>query len=85
MILVSKIDDTPSRPTGASDSDDDLHAATRSCRCYAGDGNQDGLTFIHGWNDEPGTPADHVIRDVYVLDSDVRRPFGAVLPPHRGL
>ncbi len=36
--------------------------------CYAGDGNQDGLTFIHGWNDENGTPAVPVVRDVSVLN-----------------
>lgn len=36
--------------------------------CYAGDGNQDGLTFIHGWSDANGTPAAPVVRDVSVLN-----------------
>ena len=36
--------------------------------CYAGDGAQDGLTFIHGWNDENGEPELPVVRDVLVYD-----------------
>jgi hypothetical protein len=36
--------------------------------CYAGDGAQDGLSFIHGWNDENGTPQVPVVRDVWVFD-----------------
>jgi hypothetical protein len=46
--------------------------------CFAGDGNQDGLTFIHGWNDENGTPAVPVVRDVSVLDvncEDLSAPY----------
>ena len=46
--------------------------------CYAGDGNQDGLTFIHGWTDENGTPAVPAIRDVSVLNrraSDLSAPY----------
>ena len=46
--------------------------------CYAGDGNQDGLTFIHGWNAENGTPAVPVVRDVSVLNvncEDLSAPY----------
>jgi hypothetical protein len=46
--------------------------------CYAGSGNQDGLTFIHGWNDENGTPARPVVRDVSVLNltcEDLSAPY----------
>ena len=69
VILVSKIDDTPMLTTGAG-------ALTAMCTqspglvsCYGGDGNQDGLTFIHGWSQLPGgTPVQPQIRDVWVLD-----------------
>jgi hypothetical protein len=46
--------------------------------CYAGDRSQDGLTFIHGWNDENGTPAVPVVRDVRVLNvscEDLSAPY----------
>jgi hypothetical protein len=46
--------------------------------CYAGDGNQDGLTFIHGWNAENGTPQVPVVRDVSVLNvncEDLSAPY----------
>ena len=37
--------------------------------CYAGDGNQDGLTFIHGWSAAPaGTGAVPRIRDVRLIN-----------------
>ena len=87
VILVSKIDDTPMLTTGAG-------ALTAMCTqspglvsCYGGDGNQDGLTFIHGWSQLPGgTPVQPQIRDVWVLRPHVwGRPFGTVLPPSRGL
>ncbi len=69
VILVSKIDDTPMLTTGAG-------ALTAMCTqspglvsCYGGDGNQDGLTFIHGWSQLPGgTPVQPQIRDVWVLN-----------------
>jgi hypothetical protein len=46
--------------------------------CYAGAGNQDGLTFIHGWNDENGTPQRPVVRDVSVINltcEDLSAPY----------
>ena len=55
--------------------------------CYGGDGNQDGLTFIHGWSQLPGgTPAAAADpRRLGPRRHVRRRPFGAVLPPSRGL
>ena len=53
--------------------------------CYAGDGNQDGLTFIHGWNDENGTPAVPVVRDVSVLNVNCEDALRSLLPPDRRL
>jgi len=53
IILVSKVNDDPLR-TGTLPEicGQDPGLVT----CYAGAGNQDGLTFIHGWSDIPGTP-----------------------------
>ena len=42
--------------------------------CYAGSGNQDGLTFIHGWNDENGTPQRPVVRDVWLQNQTCEDP-----------
>lgn len=75
VILVSKVDPMP-----------DLSGTTLTqictgdpfISCYAGDGNEDGLTFIHGWNDENGIPARPVIRDVSVLNrtcEDLSAPY----------
>jgi hypothetical protein len=69
VILVSKVDDTPSLGgtlTEICSQDPGL------VTCYAGDGNQDGLAFIHGWSDLPGTPEEPQIRDVslYAVDCD---------------
>ncbi len=61
VILVSKVDDDPMRTgTLAQICGQDPELVT----CYAGSGQQDGLTFIHGWSDLPGTPAVPQIRDV---------------------
>jgi hypothetical protein len=70
VILVSKVDDTPTLATGAPPALADMCAQDPGLvTCYAGDGNQDGLTFVHGWSDEPGEPADPKIRDVSVVDA----------------
>ncbi|HEX4745710.1 MAG TPA: Tad domain-containing protein [Gaiellaceae bacterium] len=80
VILVAKVNPFPSGATL------DLSGSlTQICgqapgivSCYAGDGSQDGLTFIHGWNDENGSPAVPVIRDVRVLDvncEDLSAPY----------
>ena len=67
IVLVSKIDPMPS--VGGSLSQ--ICAQSPGLvKCYAGSGNQDGLTFIHGWSDANGTPAAPVIRDVSVLNVD---------------
>ncbi|HLG09703.1 MAG TPA: Tad domain-containing protein [Gaiellaceae bacterium] len=70
VILVSKADDDPSLFTGGAGTltticsqDPDLVA------CYAGDGNQDGLSFVHGWSDAPGAPNAPQIRDVSVTNA----------------
>lgn len=70
VILVSKEDDDPSLFTGGAGTltticsqDPDLVA------CYAGDGNQDGLSFVHGWSDAPGAPNAPQIRDVSVTNA----------------
>ena len=53
VILVSKVDPIPDL-TGTSLT---ISApATRLIACYAGDGNEDGLTFIHGWTTRTGRP-----------------------------
>jgi hypothetical protein len=69
VILVSKENPTPSLTTGAG-------ALTTMCTqspglvaCHGGDGNQDGISFIHGWSQLPGgTRAAPQIRDVWVQD-----------------
>jgi Putative Flp pilus-assembly TadE/G-like len=62
VILVSKVDDTPDLSGTLT------QICTRSpglIGCYAGDGNQDGLAFIHGWAGGPaGMPQQPQIRDV---------------------
>ncbi len=68
VILVSKEDDTPLLMTGGPGTLTTICSQAPSLvRCYAGDGDQDGLTFIHGWSGStPGTPAAPQIRDVTV-------------------
>jgi hypothetical protein len=69
VILVSKNDTTPMLATGAG-------ALTAMCTqdpglvtCVAGDGNQSGLSFIHGWSPQPaGTGAAPRIRDVRLFN-----------------
>jgi Flp pilus assembly protein TadG len=69
VILVSKIDNTPSLPTGGPGTLTDICTQSPEfITCYAGDGNQDGLTFIHGWSDFPAEPIAPQIRDVSVID-----------------
>ena len=80
VILVSKENPTPSLTTGAG-------ALTTMCTqspglvaCHGGDGNQDGLSFIHGWSQLPGgTRASPQIRDVWVrsrtCDDDLSAPY----------
>ena len=71
VILVSKEDDAPSLPTGGPGTLTTICSqAPNLVKCYAGDGNQSGLTFIHGWSDAPGTPAAPQIRDAHVTDVD---------------
>jgi len=61
VILVSKVDDTPSLGgTLAEICAQDPALVT----CYSGDGREDGLAFIHGWSDLPGTPDVPQVRDV---------------------
>ncbi|HET9460642.1 MAG TPA: TadE/TadG family type IV pilus assembly protein [Gaiellaceae bacterium] len=68
VILVSKIDNTPSLPIGGPGTLTDICTQSpQLVTCYAGDGNQDGLTFVHGWSDAPVTSAPQ-IRDVSVID-----------------
>ena len=70
VILVSKVNDTPSLPTGGPGTLTSICAQSPVLiTCYAGDGNQDGLTFIHGWSDASGTPAAPKIRDFSVTDA----------------
>ncbi len=69
VILVSKDDDTPFLSTGGPGTLTAICSqAPNLVKCYAGDGNQSGLTFIHGWSDAPGTPVAPKIRDVRVVD-----------------
>jgi hypothetical protein len=67
VVLVSKTNNTPS-VTGSLGQICSQSPGLVSC--YAGSGNQDGLTFIHGWSDANGTPQAPVIRDVNVLNID---------------
>ncbi|CAN5212452.1 hypothetical protein BH09ACT13_BH09ACT13_08630 [soil metagenome] len=67
VILVSKTDDAPALTTGPPGTLTTICGQAPSLvRCYAGDGNQDGLAFIHGWSDAPGSIAAAQIRDVSV-------------------
>ena len=69
MILVSKNDDAPTLTTGGPGTLTAICSqAPDLVACYAGDGNQDGLTFIHGWSDIPGDPANPQIRDVSLIN-----------------
>jgi hypothetical protein len=67
VILVSKIDPMPSVSGTLAQI---CGQSPGLVKCYAGSGNQDGLTFIHGWSDASGTPAVPQIRDVSVLNVD---------------
>jgi hypothetical protein len=61
VILVSKVEDDPLRTGSLTDiCSQDPELIT----CYAGSGQEDGLAFVHGWSDLPGTPAVPQIRDV---------------------
>jgi hypothetical protein len=69
VILVSKENAFPSLPTGGPGTLTSICSqAPNLVKCYAGDGNQSGLTFIHGWSDAPGTPVIPQIRDFEVID-----------------
>ena len=80
VILVAKVNPFPSGGTLSLSG-----TLTQICgqepgivSCYAGDGSQDGLTFIHGWNAENGTPQVPVVRDVSVLNvncEDLSAPY----------
>jgi hypothetical protein len=75
VILVSKTDPVPSIGGSLSQI---CSQSPGLVACYAGSGNQDGLTFIHGWSDSPGTPAAPQIRDVSVLNQtceDLSAPY----------
>jgi len=75
IVLISKIDPMPS--VGGSLSQI-CGQSPGLVKCYAGSGQQDGLTFIHGWSDASGTPAAPVIRDVSVLNQtceDLSAPY----------
>jgi len=67
IILVSKVNNTPSVGGTLAEI---CGQSPGLVKCYAGSGNQDGLTFIHGWSDANGTPAAPVIRDVSVLNQN---------------
>ena len=70
VILTSKVDDTPSLSMGAGALTAMCTQAPGLVACYGGDGNQDGVSFIHGWSQTPaGTPASPQIRDVWVTDA----------------
>ena len=69
VILVSKNDDFPTLMTGGPGTLTAICSqAPDLVACYAGDGNQDGLTFIHGWSDIPGAPNSPQVRDVSMID-----------------
>jgi len=69
VILVSKEDATPTLLTGGPGTLTTICSQAPSLvGCYAGDGNQDGVTFIHGWSDNPGGPTNPQIRDVSLID-----------------
>lgn len=70
VILVSKVEVLPD----LSGTLTDICTGDPLISCYAGDGNQDGLTFIHGWSDANGTPAAPVVRDVSVINKTCEDP-----------
>jgi hypothetical protein len=75
IILVSKVNNTPSVGGTLAEI---CGQSPGFVKCYAGSGNQDGLTFIHGWSDASGTPAAPQIRDVSVLNincEDLSAPY----------
>jgi hypothetical protein len=75
VILVSKVDPLPDL-TGTTLTE--ICTGDPLISCYAGDGNQDGLTFIHGWSDANGTPDAPVVRDVSVINAtceDLSAPY----------
>jgi hypothetical protein len=74
VILVSKVNPLPDL-TGTLT---DICTGDPLISCYAGEGNEDGLTFIHGWSDANGTPAAPVVRDVSVINQtceDLSAPY----------
>lgn len=68
VIMVSKEDDDPVRATGIGALATMCNQSPGLVKCYAGAGNQSGLTFIHGWSDAAGSPAAPKIRDFRVTD-----------------
>ncbi len=71
VVLVSKQDNNPMRPTGGPGTLTTICGQSPNLvKCYAGDGNQSGISFIHGWSDAPATPAAPKIRDFSVTDVD---------------
>jgi Putative Flp pilus-assembly TadE/G-like len=60
VILISKTNATPSLSGTLSSI---CGQSPGLVQCYAGSGGTDGLTFIHGWSDAPGAPANAQIRD----------------------
>jgi hypothetical protein len=72
VILVSKVDDMPALSTGGAGTLTTICSQSPGLvGCYAGDGNQDGLAFIHGWAGGPaGTPDAPQIRDVGLFAAD---------------
>jgi Putative Flp pilus-assembly TadE/G-like len=79
VILVSKVDDTPTLSTGGAGTLTTICSQSPGLvGCYAGDGNQDGLAFIHGWAGGPaGTPAAPQLRDVGFFSSGCEDDFAA--------
>ena len=80
VILVSKEDDDPSLSTGGPGTLTTICSqAPNLVKCYAGDGNQDGLSFIHGWGAPLGDPAAPRIRNVSLIDEtcsdDISAPY----------
>jgi hypothetical protein len=68
VILVSKVDDTPTLGTGGPGTLATICSQSPGLvTCHAGSGNQSGLTFVHGWSDAPAVPDKPQIRDFSVL------------------
>ena len=71
VILVSKEDDDPALTTGGPGTLTTICSqAPNLVKCYAGDGNQDGISFIHGWGAPLGDPAAPRIRNVSLIDAN---------------